>query len=475
MVRKLQSVATLLSLLVSSWTCNAFRNQFQAAQLDVTIPNAYFSADESNITPSCRINPTSAEEVAQVLTTTTQLGCQFAVRSGGHMPWAGAANIEQPGVVIDLGFLNSTTLSADKSLAHVQPGSRWGPVYDTLAPEDLVVLGGRSRSVGVGGFLLGGGISFYSPADGFASNNVMGYQIVLANGTIVEANSEENPDLFWAMRLGSTNFGIVTRYDLKTIPSTKLWGGIRSYNRSHALEAAQALLDFDQKSGQLGLDSAGLDIGSSDEFFINVDHIGANIDDTDVFDSLLDIPFTSDTTREDVTLNNILEEIDALFPSGRHLSFRTIAFKPDAQFMVDFWQQGLKIFEPLQGNPDLTWTFAFTPVPVSLLKAAEQADDPYGISADDGSVMLTNLNAFWGDSLDENDVQSKLAELIEWGNTESQARGLANKWIYLNYASPDMKPYESIPEANLQRLKDVRQSVDPDSVLQSLWPGGFKI
>jgi len=74
------------------------------------------------------------------------------------MPWGGSANIDEPGVTIDLGFLNTTTLSEDKQVAHVGPGSRWGPVYDTLSPDGLVVVGGRSEHVGVGGYLLGGKI-----------------------------------------------------------------------------------------------------------------------------------------------------------------------------------------------------------------------------------------------------------------------------------------------------------------------------
>jgi FAD/FMN-containing dehydrogenase len=56
----------------------------------------------------------------------------------------------------------------------------------------------------------------------------MGYQIVLPEGQIVEANSHQNADLFWALHLASTNFGVVTRYDLKTLPATRMWGGIRS-------------------------------------------------------------------------------------------------------------------------------------------------------------------------------------------------------------------------------------------------------
>jgi len=72
-------------------------------------------------------------------------------------------------------------------------------------------------------------------------------------------------------------------------------------------------------------------------------------------------------------------------------------------------------------------------------------------------------------------VQCKLAELLEWGKTTAQERGLLNDWVYLNYASPDQDPYAGIPEVNVRRLRHIRQSVDPNDILQSLWPGGFKL
>ncbi|THU85295.1 FAD-binding domain-containing protein, partial [Dendrothele bispora CBS 962.96] len=416
----------------------------------------YFSAEESQLSPSCRVNPTSADEVAQVLNITTQFGCKFAVRSGGHMPWAGAANIDQPGVTIDLGFLNTTTLSEDKSTAHVGPGSRWGAVYSALAPEGRVVVGGRSTHVGAGGYLLGG------------------YQMVLANGTIVEVNEQENADLFWAMHLGSTNFGIVTRYDLKTTEDTRMWGGHRFYNRSHALEAAEALLDFNEKSGDQGLDSMGFDLGSNEVFFMDYSRIKPE-NDTDVFQAPLSVPFVRDTTRANATLTSLIEEIDAAYPIGAHVSFRTLAFKPDAQFMIDWWQEGLRIFKPYEGNPNLNWTLIYAPMPLSMIKAAEAVDDPQGLSSKNGSLILTNLTGFWMGNLDEDDIQSKLAQLLNWGRTTAEQRGLFNQWIYLNYASPDQDPYAGIPTANAQRLRDIRQSVDPDGVFKSLWPGGFKL
>lgn len=103
--------------------------------------------------------------------------CQFAVRSGGHTVWPGANNIEN-GITIDLGLMNTTT-NFGNGTAGVGAGSRWGSVYEALAKDNLLVAGGRASSVGVGGFLLGGGNSFFSPRKGMACDNVAQYEVCM--------------------------------------------------------------------------------------------------------------------------------------------------------------------------------------------------------------------------------------------------------------------------------------------------------
>jgi FAD/FMN-containing dehydrogenase len=104
------------------------------------------------------------------------LKATFAVRGGGHMPIPGYANTIG-GVLIGLTDLNEIQLSADKSYVSVGPGRRWEEVYGYLEPQGLVALGGRVGIVGVPGLLLGGGISFYSNQYGFASDNVIAYEV----------------------------------------------------------------------------------------------------------------------------------------------------------------------------------------------------------------------------------------------------------------------------------------------------------
>ena len=89
-----------------------------------------------------------------------------------------------------------------------------------------------------------GGISFFSPRKGFVCDNVENYEVVLANGTIVNANARENASLWLALKGGSSNFGIVTRFDMRTFAQGNIWGGIIRYDISTAPQQLQAFSNF---------------------------------------------------------------------------------------------------------------------------------------------------------------------------------------------------------------------------------------
>jgi FAD/FMN-containing dehydrogenase len=207
---------------------------------------SYFDG-KSRLTPNCVLQPQSVEEVStavKVLTAASLLKpCQFAVRSGGHTPIPGWNNVDD-GVTIDLLHMNSTTYNADTKLASILPAARWGSVYTALERVGRMVAGGRGSTVGVGGFLLGGGISHYAPRFGLSCDNVVNFQVVLADGRIVNANKNANPDLFTALKGGNNNFGIVTRYDMETFQAENLWGGIVTWPASTAGQHFQSLVNF---------------------------------------------------------------------------------------------------------------------------------------------------------------------------------------------------------------------------------------
>ncbi|CAK5263924.1 unnamed protein product, partial [Mycena citricolor] len=115
----------------------------------------YHSLAQSDLLPRCRVTPTSAPEVSAIVTLAANYECHFAVRSGGHMVAAGSSNINGTGFTIDLGRMNTVSLASEAGLVSFGAGSRWGEVYEALAPFNLTTAGSRLPSDGVGGFLLG--------------------------------------------------------------------------------------------------------------------------------------------------------------------------------------------------------------------------------------------------------------------------------------------------------------------------------
>lgn len=190
---------------------------------------SYFSAQETAVHPSCIVKPLSTGDVSKAVATLTRSNCSFAVRSGGHGMWAGNANIAN-GVTIDLQGMDAVSLQNGSSVVSVGAGARWGHVYEALVPHNLVIAGGRVGTVGVAGLTLGGGLSTFSPRYGWTCDQVKNYEVVLGNGTVINANETHNVELAHALRGGSNNFGVVTRFDFQAYEQGELWGGTVHYS-----------------------------------------------------------------------------------------------------------------------------------------------------------------------------------------------------------------------------------------------------
>ncbi|GAB1311769.1 hypothetical protein MFIFM68171_01979 [Madurella fahalii] len=156
--------------------------------------SSYWAQEEAMITPEYVLSATSARDGSTALKVLAPRRWKFAVRGGGHGAIPGIANIEN-GVTIDLRGLNSVTVSLDRKTVTVGGGQSWGAVYEKLNPLGLAVSGGRHAPVGVGGSTLGGGFGYLTARVGFACDNVVRFEVVLANGSIVTASSITDPNL----------------------------------------------------------------------------------------------------------------------------------------------------------------------------------------------------------------------------------------------------------------------------------------
>lgn len=126
--------------------------------------------------------------------------------------------------------LDKVKVNADT--VEVGPGLTWWDVVEALEPYGRVVIGGRMKTIGVPGLTLIGGFHYFNNKYGYAMDNAVSYDVVLGNGTQVTANQTSHPDLFWALKGGASNYGIVTKFTLKTYDMPKVSTTIQVFNES---------------------------------------------------------------------------------------------------------------------------------------------------------------------------------------------------------------------------------------------------
>jgi len=144
---------------------------------------------------------------------------------------------------VNLQCLHEINLAEDRSAVWLDTGLRWGTVYHALDTYDLTVAGGRDGDVGVGGYILGGGMSWHANQVGWVCDNVLEFEVVVGNGSILRASATQHTDLFWALKGSGSVFGIVARFKLPTIKGTEVWAGGIQYAEDKIPELFRTLQD----------------------------------------------------------------------------------------------------------------------------------------------------------------------------------------------------------------------------------------
>jgi FAD/FMN-containing dehydrogenase len=158
--------------------------------------------------PAAIVRPSSVDDVASAVAVLRSRGVDLTVRGGGH---SGAGNaVAEGAVMIDLSRMNGVRVDAEARRAYVGGGARWETVDAATAPHGLAVVGGTVSHTGVAGLTLSGGMGWLTPRLGLSCDNLVATTLVTADGRVVTASEDDEPDLFWALRGAGTNFGVVT-------------------------------------------------------------------------------------------------------------------------------------------------------------------------------------------------------------------------------------------------------------------------
>jgi len=196
----------------------------------------------------------NADDVVEAVAFARERGILVSIRCTGHN--IGGFAVCDDGLVIDLSRMRGIAVDAGASTVRVEAGCNWGDVADALQPHGLAVPGGFVSVTGVSGLTLGGGLGWLVRKYGLSLDNLLSADVVLADGRRVTASATANDDLFWAIRGGGGNFGVVTTFEFQAHPVGTVVAGIVLHPAAKAAEAIRTWRDFDARSPEANTQGA---------------------------------------------------------------------------------------------------------------------------------------------------------------------------------------------------------------------------
>ncbi|PHH88230.1 hypothetical protein CDD83_7806 [Cordyceps sp. RAO-2017] len=335
--------------------------------------------------------------------------------------------------------------------------------------SNVSVVGTREPDVGVGGSILGGG-HFYLPGYGLAADNVKSFEVALANGKVLNASAQENADLFWALKGGGPNFGIVTRYHLKTIPVDKIWFKILVYSANQAFDVINAVAQWQLQCGSSDLKSNILFIISLDAIILGLfyeEPLAGEPQSFAIFNSVKPVTVAVPAT------NGTFSWLYANIPSdGSNQRTRGASSLVDAQLYRDVYKFWLGKAQAAFDSTGTKQTFIIQHVPGQLAKyGAKQGGNPMGIPERTHQWWTTLVD--WADASKDDLARSVSIETADYWERLSKERGLHVPHLYLNDASRDQNPIASYGAGNVQQLRKIAAKYDSARVFQRLQNDGF--
>jgi FAD/FMN-containing dehydrogenase len=255
--------------------------------------------------PAVVLRPTDTADVVAALEYARAANLEIAVRSGGHNA-LGFGNSDG-GAVIDVSGLDGIELLGDGRV-RIGAGAQWGPAAAALAEHGLAITSGDTVSVGVGGLTQAGGIGWMVRKYGLTIDSVLGAEVVTASGDVVRADAGTNPDLFWALRGGAGNFGIVTAFEYQAQRVSTVHFGTISFTLDDVPQLLKGWSEFSRTAPDELSTALVLMPGFGDFPPGAVLYVAYCGDDTNVLDSLRALGTVVDDTVSEKPYASVLEE-----------------------------------------------------------------------------------------------------------------------------------------------------------------------
>ncbi|OTB00881.1 hypothetical protein M426DRAFT_75490 [Hypoxylon sp. CI-4A] len=445
-----------------------------------TITNSYFSVLERELKPACFLVPSSASQIADVVKAIKPFasGIKVSICGSGQQATPGVANVRD-GITIHLRNLRGVHLNTEKEYVSVAAGEQMGKVYETVTAAGLGVVGNRHSSGGIGGDALQGGLSYFSYYRGFVCDNVVNYEVVLASGEIVNANAEANRDLWIALKGGGSNFGIVTRFDLRVFEQGPLWGGKVFYFQPSFSSQIQGLVDYLHSPNPDREIHICVSLGYAPP-------LGDIMCMNDIFCSRPEkpnalVPFADVQPQIDqmksLRSDSLKGFTDEAFPAP---SNRVVKMSTTVKADVEILEYAVEVyrasFDKLKGVENLLFSLTFEPLPVSLIEQSQiQGGNSLGLNPSDGPLVVVLLYTSWDSSSDDEIVYDTNKEALGRIDDKAKSKNVSASYRYMNYSFFHQDPISSYGPESKAHLQTVSAKYDPEGFFQVAGAGPFKV
>ncbi|KAL4796665.1 hypothetical protein BDV19DRAFT_398257 [Aspergillus venezuelensis] len=417
------------------------------------------------------IYPECPEDVSRVNVFAQQHTIDLAVKGGGHTP--DGANCSDGGIVLDLGRMNKVSLHPDTNTLVAEGGALWRDVNNATAGTGLAVVSSSVGTTGVGGVTIQGGYGYAVGERGLVIDNLLEVQIVIANGQLLRASENENPDLFWAVRGAGSNFGVVVEFTFRTYPQpNKVFAGSLVYTTDRLapiLESMHAALQYGD--GRTAAQCVLYQPHDTAELMLNVGlcHNGPEAECRERLAKMFSFQAVSDNTqmRPREEANAMLDSFSP--PGGRK---RLLGFEFVSPLRLEFVQDMLnEITIVFQAEPDLRRSYVdiefWNMVKVSQVPTTATAF-PTREPTQKGSIALEYTDPAkddeylrWGMKL--RDMFQE--ELRRYGF--EPIRHVSNFTYFMN---PTEMTVEDMYGVNAERLLELKRKYDPHGLFNKLNP-----
>jgi FAD/FMN-containing dehydrogenase len=412
--------------------------------------------------PTLVVRAAAVSDVAPTIAFARECGLPLAIRGGGHNV-AGNGSVTD-GIVLDLGRLKAVEVDADARLVRVGPGATLADVDRGTEPHGLAVPIGVVSATGIAGLTLGGGVGWLTRAHGLTIDNLVSADVVLANGDLVRASAAEHQSLFWGLRGGGGNFGVVTSFTFRAHPlDPDVFAGTLIYERTRWTEALAAWVDWtaglpDELTtiATFMVPPTDWELGDRPLMFLGFAWAGAERAAGELLVDRLRAACPPDVAVLDRTRWLTFQSaFDAAMPKGVRAYWRNASFDRFDNAMIKTLAEHCRA---------QSW--------IGTAADVHHMEGAFGRVADDATAFPTRSAAFWlnvyGFWADASDDPARIA----WVKGLSNAmRPHAMGAQYVNFLGQDetdayAKALAAYGPAKLARLVDLKRRYDPENLFR---------